>query len=49
MTEGLAILAAWVEFALIVGLLAWTLLRHGQSDPLEEARHPLTDREDQGP
>jgi hypothetical protein len=49
MTDGLAILAAWLELAVILGLLAWTLLRHGQSDPLAESRHTLTDREDQVP
>jgi hypothetical protein len=49
MTDGLAILAAWVELAVVVGVLVWTLVRHGQSDPLEESRHTLTDSEDQRP
>jgi hypothetical protein len=33
MTDGLAILAAWVEFALLLGLLGWVVLhRHTRGD-----------------
>lgn len=49
MTDGLAILGAWLEFAAIVGVLAWRLLRHGESDPLAESARNLTDRDGSGP
>ncbi|MDX6274072.1 MAG: hypothetical protein QOJ92_1282 [Frankiales bacterium] len=43
MTDGLAILTAWVEFGVIVGVLLWLLLRDSGSDPREEAHRTLTD------
>lgn len=46
MTDGLAILGAWVELGAIVAVLAWRLLRHGESDPMAEAARDLTDRDD---
>ena len=46
MTDGLAILGAWIELGAIVGLLAWRLLRHAESDPIAEAARDLMDRDD---
>jgi hypothetical protein len=43
MTDGLAILAAWLEFGATVGLLLWILLRDAESHPAEEAKRSLTD------
>lgn len=46
MTDGLAILGAWIELGAVVAVLAWRLLRHAESDPLAEAARDLTDRDD---
>lgn len=43
MTDGLAILGAWLELGAVLGLLAWRLLRHAEDDPMAEMRHSPTD------
>jgi hypothetical protein len=37
-TNGLDVLLAWCGFAVLVGVLAWLLLRH-RASPGAEARH----------
>lgn len=38
MTDGLAIVIAWLELAVLVGVLAFFVLRRTSDDPLREAQ-----------
>ena len=43
MTDGLAILGAWLELAAVLGVVAWRILRTAEDDPLRELRHSPAD------
>lgn len=38
MTDGLAILGAWLELGAVLVGVAWMLLRRAEGDPMDEAR-----------
>lgn len=47
MTDGLAILAAWLELAVLVGVLAFFVLRRTSSDPLRDVRNRPGESDDE--
>lgn len=44
-TGGLTLLLAWVEFAFLVGVLLWFVVR-SPADPVSESRRPTPDLRD---
>lgn len=48
MTDGLAILAAWAEFLVLLTLLAYFVVRRTSSDALGQSRPEESDRSKSG-
>jgi hypothetical protein len=48
MTDGLAILGAWVEFALLIAAFLYFVLGRGTDDPSRESRRSVPDSDSDG-